>query len=129
MNSDKHSFLKGDIFKMVADNHQFKTKFDAIVLDPPALAKNIKNKKRAVSQYINLNRFALKNLKKGGLLFSASCTSVVKQDDYEFAIYQAALKENHKISILEKRFNSTDHPINPFFPEGIYLKFYVIYKH
>ncbi len=129
MSETRHSFLKGDIFKMVADDYQFDDKFDAIVLDPPALAKNIKNKRRAVKQYINLNRFALRNLKSGGLLFSASCTSVVKQEDYEFAIYQAALRENCKISILEKRFNSTDHPMNPFFPEGIYLKFYVIYKY
>ncbi len=129
MNEENHSFLKADIFKMVADNYQFEDKFDAIVLDPPALAKNVKNKKRAVSQYINLNKFALRNLKSGGLLFSASCTSVVKQEDYEFAIYQAALRENCQISILEKRFNSTDHPMNPFFPEGIYLKFYVIYKY
>jgi 23S rRNA (cytosine1962-C5)-methyltransferase len=129
MNEDKHSFLKGDIFKMVGDDYKFDEEFDAIILDPPALAKNLKNKKRAVQQYINLNKFALRNLKEGGLLFSASCTSIVKQEDFEFAIYQAALRENCQISILEKRFNSTDHPMNPFFPEGIYLKFYVIYKY
>jgi len=129
MNEENHKFIEGDIFKMVADDYKFNELFDAIVLDPPALAKNLKNKKRAVKQYINLNRFALKNLKNGGLLFSASCTSVVKQEDFEFAIYQAALKENCEISILEKRFNSIDHPMNPFFPEGIYLKFYIIYKY
>ncbi|MBN2693840.1 class I SAM-dependent rRNA methyltransferase [bacterium] len=151
MEPQNHIFLKKDIFKMVRDNNLSEIigllttnktesnnknnlinsvdnyKFDAIVLDPPALAKSVKQKQNAIKEYIELNRFALKNIKNGGFLFTASCTSVVSSEDFEFIIYQAALKERKNIKILEKNLNSLDHPINPFFPEGIYLKFYVIY--
>ena len=129
MDLNKHIFLKSDIFKAISNNHKFEQRFDAIVLDPPALAKNLKNKKRAVGQYIKLNEFALNNLKEGGFLFSSSCTNVVNQNDFEFALQRAAQNTKSKITILEKKFNSPDHPMNPHFPEGIYLKFYVIYKY
>lgn len=129
MSKENHKSLKLDIFKSIDNNNLFDKKFDAIIVDPPALAKSLNQKDIAVKQYINLNRFALKNLKSGGFLFSSSCTSIIKQTDFEYIIYQAALKEKVKISILEKRLNSSDHPINPFFDEGTYLKFYVIYKY
>lgn len=128
MDPAQHQFMESDVFQMVAKEYRFEEKFDAIILDPPALAKNRKQQRRALEQYVHLNRFALANLKSGGILLSSSCTSIISPEQFQEAISRAANLENTEVMILEQRINSVDHPALPQFPEGSYLKCFILYK-
>ena len=52
-------------------------KYDLVVLDPPAFAKHQNVLGNALQGYKRLNQKALEQIKKGGILFTFSCSQVV----------------------------------------------------
>lgn len=95
---------------------------DIMVLDPPAFAKNIKARHRAVQGYRRLNEMALKKIKTGGLIFTFSCSQAVERQLFENTIRAAAIDAKRQIKILHHLSQPSDHPTNIFHPEGEYLK-------
>lgn len=100
--------------------------YDIIVVDPPAFAKNISTRHNAVQGYKRLNAFAMKRSKKGGIIFTFSCSQVVDKTLFTNTIIAAAIESGRKIRILEQLHQPADHPINAFHPEGEYLKGLVV---
>ena len=100
--------------------------YDIIVVDPPAFAKNISTRHKAVQGYKRLNAFAMKRSKKGGIIFTFSCSQVVDKTLFTNTIIAAAIESGRKIRILEQLHQPADHPINAFHPEGEYLKGLVV---
>jgi len=96
--------------------------YDVAVVDPPAFAKNIKKRHAAVQGYKRLNILAMKKVKKGGLLFTFSCSQVVGKQLFEDTITAAALEIGRPIRILHYLSQPADHPINIFHKESAYLK-------
>lgn len=102
--------------------------YDVIVLDPPAFAKSRDVKHNAVIGYKRLNAMALQNIKKGGILFTFSCSGVVDKQLFYNTVTAAAIETRRSIKLLHTLSQPADHPITPNFPEGEYLKglaFYV----
>lgn len=96
--------------------------FDVIVLDPPAFAKKRQSRHKAVQGYKRLNKMALRHIKKGGVLFTFSCSQVVDKDLFTKTIASAAIESGREIRILHQLHQPADHPINIYHPESEYLK-------
>jgi 23S rRNA (cytosine1962-C5)-methyltransferase len=101
--------------------------YDIVVLDPPAFAKNIGSKHNASMGYKRLNIEGLKKVKKGGLLFTFSCSQVIDTDTFQKIIYSASLESGRDIKILHRLSQGADHPVSMYHPEGEYLKGLVLF--
>jgi 23S rRNA (cytosine1962-C5)-methyltransferase len=101
--------------------------FDIIVLDPPAFAKHLDKKHKAVQGYKRLNAHALRQIKPGGILFTFSCSQVINKDLFQHTIVAASIESGRKVKILHQLHQPADHPIGAFHPEGEYLKGLVLY--
>jgi 23S rRNA (cytosine1962-C5)-methyltransferase len=124
--AEKYDFLAADVFKLLASFREEGRTFDLIILDPPAFAKSQKAVQAAIDGYASLNRQALGLLRPGGLLATASCSARVAPDAFLGAVKEAAFKAGVDLAMVEERYQPPDHPIRLQFPEGRYLKFYVM---
>lgn len=99
-----------------------KKEFDLIILDPPAFCKSKNQVQDAARGYKDINLQALKQLPKGGLLFTFSCSSYIPPDLFQKIVFGAAADAKRDVRILKKTSHAFDHPINIYHPEGEYLK-------
>ncbi len=120
---DQHDFVTADCFELLETYAKEKRRFDVVVLDPPSLARNKKSKFAALRAYKKLNTSALRCVKPGGLLASASCTSQVSPEDFKGVLGDAAGDANIRLQIVHEAGHAPDHPVPATFPEGRYLKF------
>ena len=120
---DAHEFVTADCFDLLNKYIEEKRQFDVVVLDPPSLARNKKSKFAALRAYKKLNTSALRCVKPGGLLASASCTSQVSPEDFKGVLGDAARDANARLQIVHEAGHAPDHPVPASFPEGRYLKF------
>jgi 23S rRNA (cytosine1962-C5)-methyltransferase len=97
-------------------------RFDTIVLDPPAFAKNRASSKAAARGYKEINLRALKLLNPGGILVSCTCSYHMPEDLFIGIIADAANDARRQLQLIEKRTQSSDHPILLGVPETYYLK-------
>jgi 23S rRNA (cytosine1962-C5)-methyltransferase len=120
----KHESKVADVVKYIREIGE---DYDIIVLDPPAFAKNIKARHNAVQAYKRLNAEALKRIKKGGILFTFSCSQVVDKNLFAHTVTAAAMETGRRTRILHQLSQPADHPINIFHPETEYLKGLVLF--
>ena len=121
---DRHEAYCEDAFKFLTANEN---KYDLIVLDPPAFAKHRAALHNALKGYIRLNVKGFESIKKGGILFTFSCSQIVTKDNFRNAVFTAAAQAGRKVRILHQIHQPADHPVNIFHPEGEYLKGLVLY--
>lgn len=125
-NISKLGSVSGKHESIVADAMQFmkslETDYDVIILDPPAFAKHLKARHRAVQAYKRLNAQAIKQIKPGGILFTFSCSQVVDKALFNHTIAAAAIECNRSVKVLHQLHQPADHPVNIFHPESEYLK-------
>ena len=121
---NRHEAFCEDAFKFLdaADN-----KYDLIILDPPAFAKHRAALHNALKGYTRLNVKAFQRIRKGGILFTFSCSQVVTKDNFRNAVFTAAAQAGRNVRILHQLHQPADHPINIYHPEGEYLKGLVLY--
>ena len=102
--------------------------FDAIVLDPPAFAKNKAALPKALSGYKEINLRALKLLRPGGFLVTCSCSYNVSEAAFAEVLAAAALDARADVAVVEKRMQGRDHPVLMTVPETYYLKCFILRK-
>lgn len=119
-----HKAFVMDTFDFLKDKNEV---YDLIILDPPAFAKSRDVKHNAVIGYKNLNTIALKKIKKGGVLFTFSCSGVIDKMLFYNTITSAAIESGRQVKLLHYLYQPPDHPLSPNFPEGEYLKGMVLY--
>jgi 23S rRNA (cytosine1962-C5)-methyltransferase len=100
-------------------------RFDTIVLDPPAFAKNKGAVPKALSGYKEINLRALKLLNPGGILVTCSCSYNVSEGMFADVIASAAADARADVAVVEKRMQGRDHPVLVTVPETYYLKCFV----
>ena len=103
-------------------------RFQTIVLDPPAFARNRAAVDRAVAGYKEINLRALKLLEPGGHLVTCSCSYNVAEALFQAILEEAAVDARAVVSIVEKRMQARDHPVLIAVPETHYLKCFVLRK-
>jgi 23S rRNA (cytosine1962-C5)-methyltransferase len=101
-------------------------RFDTIVLDPPAFAKNKGAVAKALSGYKEINLRALKLLSAGGVLITCSCSYHVGESDFADVLASAAVDARADVAVVEKRMQGRDHPVLMTVPETYYLKCFIL---
>ena len=115
-------FRVANVFDVLREMESAGGRFDTIILDPPAFAKNRATVKSATRGYKEINLRALKLLKPGGLLVTCSCSYHMSEDLFLDIIGDAAVDARRRVQIIERRGQSTDHPVLLGVPETHYLK-------
>jgi 23S rRNA (cytosine1962-C5)-methyltransferase len=103
-------------------------RFDTIVLDPPAFAKNKASVRKALSGYKEINLRALKLLAPGGFLVTCSCSYNVSEGEFADVLASAAVDARADVAVVEKRMQARDHPVLMTVPETYYLKCFILRK-
>jgi 23S rRNA (cytosine1962-C5)-methyltransferase len=101
-------------------------RFDTIVLDPPAFAKNRAAVPRAAAGYKEINLRALKLLSRGGYLVTCSCSYNIGEAAFLDIVTEAARDAHATVALVEKRMQARDHPVLLSVPETYYLKCLVL---
>lgn len=101
-------------------------RFDTIVIDPPAFAKRKEGLETALRAYRELNLRAMKILRPGGYLVSASCSAKVTPEAFEEMLLSAATDAKRPMQVLERRGAGRDHPGLLGVGEAEYLKCFVL---
>lgn len=115
----EHTSVVSDTFKYLDNN---KDEFDLIILDPPAFAKHGKVLNNALQGYKRLNMKAIEQIKKGGILFTFSCSQAVSKEEFRKSVFAAAANTKRNVRIMHQLTQPADHPISIYHPEGEYLK-------
>lgn len=97
-------------------------RFDAIVLDPPKLARSRPGLAKALARYREINAAAIRLLRPQGLLISCSCSQHVSEHDLTQVLNDAAADSGRALQVLERRGQAPDHPVSAACPESAYLK-------
>jgi 23S rRNA (cytosine1962-C5)-methyltransferase len=103
-------------------------RYDTIVLDPPAFAKNKASIPKALAGYKEINLRALRLLTPGGILVTCSCSYNVDEAMFAEAIYEASVDAHVPVTVVEKRMQGRDHPVLLGVPETYYLKSFILRK-
>ena len=119
----QHTFVVEDCFQLLERLAAEGRRFDVVIVDPPSFARKRKDRQAAARAYVRLNRLALRCVRPGGLLASASCTSQVSLPAFREALAEAARQAGQRLSILHEAGHALDHPVPAHFPEARYLKF------
>ncbi len=122
---ERHQGLVADVFETLPKLRASGDSYDLVILDPPSLARNAEQRRRAQRAYVRLNRAALEVVKPGGLLATSSCTSQVSPESFQRLLTEAALAAGVRAQLIAERGQPLDHPVPASFPEGRYLKFLV----
>lgn len=123
--ASKHEAISDNVFDYM-DNMP-SNYYDLIILDPPAFAKHHKVKDQGIKGYRNINRKAMEKIKKGGLLFTFSCSQAISKEEFQTLLFSAAVMEGKEVKVVKQLQQAIDHPINIYHPEGNYLKGFMLY--
>lgn len=115
-------FVEGDAFDTLRSLEQDGARFDTIVVDPPAFAKNRGALPAALRGYHEINLRALRLLAPGGVMFSASCSFHLGKAQFVEVLERAAADSGRLIALRELRGQPADHPEILTVPETGYLK-------
>lgn len=101
-------------------------RYNTIVLDPPAFAKNKASVPNAMAGYKEINLRAMRLLAPGGYLVTCSCSYNVSEDMFGEMIHDASVDSRTPVTLVEKRMQGRDHPVLIGVPESYYLKCFIL---
>jgi 23S rRNA (cytosine1962-C5)-methyltransferase len=120
------SFREGNTFDLLKEYDEAGRRFQMVILDPPAFAKNRDAIPAARRGYKEINLRALKLLKPGGYLVTCSCSYHVTEPLFLQLLAEAATDARKNIAVVERRTQAQDHPILLTMPETHYLKCLIV---
>jgi 23S rRNA (cytosine1962-C5)-methyltransferase len=115
-------FVEADAFDFLRNAERERTRFDTIVVDPPAFAKSKAALPGALRGYKDVNLRAMRLLAPGGLLFTASCSFHLSRALFLDMLQEAAADSGRRMVLREVRVQPMDHPEVITIPETGYLK-------
>ena len=115
-------FRETNVFDALREMESAGERYDTIVLDPPAFAKNRASVRSATRGYKEINLRALKLLNPGGRLITCSCSYHMSEDVFVDLIAEAAVDARRRVQLVAKRMQASDHPVLLGVPETYYLK-------
>jgi 23S rRNA (cytosine1962-C5)-methyltransferase len=115
-------FVVADAFDFLHAREHDGTRYDTIVLDPPAFAKNKPSLPGAIRGYKDINMRAMRLLAPGGLLYTASCSFHLTKPLFLDMLRSAAADSGRRIILRELTGQPIDHPEVITVPETGYLK-------
>jgi 23S rRNA (cytosine1962-C5)-methyltransferase len=115
-------FMEADVFHTLRKLRDQGRQFDLIVLDPPKFAPTAALAERAARGYKDINLYAFKLLRAGGVLMTFSCSGGVSLDLFQKIVAGAAADAGSDARFVRRLTAASDHPVALAFPEGEYLK-------
>jgi 23S rRNA (cytosine1962-C5)-methyltransferase len=115
-------FREVNVFDELRELETAGERFETVVLDPPAFAKNRASVAAAARGYKEINLRALKLLAPGGILVTCTCSYHMTEQMFLDVIAEAAADARRRVQIVERRIQSRDHPVLVGVPETLYLK-------
>lgn len=112
----------GDALEVLAQLEREKRRFDAVVLDPPTLAKRRDDVPNAKRIFTSAATSALKMLNPGGHLLISTCAHYLRVDDLLDAARVAAGEAETAAQVVAITYQPADHPYMLAVPESLYLK-------
>jgi len=128
LSADRVEWREADAFVELRKLRDRGAGFDLIVVDPPKFAPTAAHAERAARAYKDVNLWALKLLRPGGLLATFSCSGGVDAELFRKIVAGAALDAGADASVVGRFGASADHPVALAFPEGDYLKGLLVRK-
>jgi 23S rRNA (cytosine1962-C5)-methyltransferase len=119
-------WVEADVFELLRRYEREKRRFDTIVLDPPAFAKNRASVPKALTGYKEINLRGLRLLKPGGMLLTASCSYHVGREAFMEMLEGAAADSGRRVTLTHLLPQAIDHPELLTVPETGYLKGVVV---
>jgi 23S rRNA (cytosine1962-C5)-methyltransferase len=123
---DNVTVLCANVFDFLRAEFDAGKRYDTIVLDPPAFAKNKAARDASLRGYKEINLRAMQLLTPGGYLISSSCSHHVDEAHFEDMLQAAAADAHREVQIIERRGAGRDHPVLLALRETRYLKCYVL---
>jgi len=117
---------EANVFDELRRHERAGERYDTIVLDPPAFAKNKAAVPNALAGYKEINLRAMRLLRPGGYLVTCSCSYNVNEAMFEEMLEAASADSHTQVSIVEKRMQGRDHPVLVGVPETYYLKCFIL---
>ncbi|HTZ98919.1 MAG TPA: class I SAM-dependent rRNA methyltransferase [Candidatus Aquilonibacter sp.] len=119
-------FREGNTFDLLKEYDDAGRRFQMVILDPPAFAKNRDSIAAAQRGYKEINLRALKLLQPGGFLLTCSCSYHISEPLFLQILAEAANDARKSIVVAERRTQAQDHPILLTMPETHYLKCMIV---
>ncbi|WP_372845098.1 class I SAM-dependent rRNA methyltransferase [Pontiella sp.] len=101
--------------------------YDLIILDPPKFTASKKTVNNAIKGYKHINMMALRKIKKGGLLFTFSCSGLVDAELFRKIVFYAAKDAGRDVRIVRALSADVDHALSVYHRENEYLKGLMLY--
>jgi 23S rRNA (cytosine1962-C5)-methyltransferase len=117
---------EANVFDELRRHERAGERYDTIVLDPPAFAKNKAAVPNALAGYKEINLRAMRLLSPGGFLITCSCSYNVDEEMFAAMLHEASADSHAQISIVEKRMQGRDHPVLVGVSETYYLKCFIL---
>jgi 23S rRNA (cytosine1962-C5)-methyltransferase len=117
---------EANVFDELRRRERAGERYDTIVLDPPAFAKNKASVPGALAGYKEINLRAMRLLAPGGYLVTCSCSYNVDEAMFETMLHAASVDSHSPVAIVEKRMQGRDHPVLIGVPETYYLKCFIL---
>ena len=120
------NFREGNTFDLLKEYDEADRRFQMVILDPPAFAKNRDSIPAARRGYKEINLRALKLLRPGGYLVTCSCSYHITEPLFLQILAEAANDARKTVAVVERRTQAQDHPILLTMPETHYLKCLIV---
>lgn len=116
----------GNVFDVLRELRQTETRFDLVIVDPPAFAKSKREAEGAARGYRDLNAYAMRLLRPGGHLLTCSCSHHMTAPMFETTLRQAAAGLPFSFVLRERIMADVDHPVWLNLPQSEYLKVFLL---
>jgi 23S rRNA (cytosine1962-C5)-methyltransferase len=113
-------FVEADAFEFLRERQA--ERYDTIVVDPPAFAKNRASVAGAIRGYRDLNLRAMRLLTPRGMMFTASCSYHLGKGAFLDMVRDAAAESGRRLVLRGITGQPLDHPEIVTIPETGYLK-------
>ena len=100
--------------------------FEGVICDPPSFIRSRKDVASGSRAYKALFADALRLLRPGGRAVLASCSHHLFDDRFARLVQEAARKARVELRVLIRGEQPPDHPVPLAFPEGRYLKTWLV---
>ncbi|UXI67138.1 class I SAM-dependent rRNA methyltransferase [Tahibacter amnicola] len=122
---DRVTAVKADAFDELKRLREERSRFDVVILDPPAFVKRKKDFAEGRIAYRRLNEMAMQILTRDAILVTCSCSYHMPRNALLDSVQQAARHLDRNVQVLEQLQQSPDHPVHPAIAETEYLKGFI----
>jgi 23S rRNA (cytosine1962-C5)-methyltransferase len=115
-------FVQADAIEEMGRRAATGQRFDVVIADPPAFAKQKKDVAQAAAAYRRMARSAATLTAPAGWLFTASCSHHMSADMFWHEVSTGIQQAGRSARAVWSGGADIDHPVHPFLPESEYLK-------